>query len=152
MHSLIVSPVNMRIRESPQSISRQFTLNNCRGNTKNPIMTTQCAVCGVAASLKCSGCQGIVYCGKEHQKAHWKTHKKTCVAIQVGNSSPFDKFNFYHSNPSSCTMTLVWVVTIEPHGTSEPGNWSCARSRWSWALKLTVFQFAWAAIATSSFP
>lgn len=46
-------------------------------------MTDQCGVCGVVAHLKCSGCQAVVYCGKEHQKAHWKSHKKTCKAIQV---------------------------------------------------------------------
>lgn len=42
-----------------------------------------CAICGVPASNKCAACSLIVYCSKEHQKAHWKTHKNECVAYEV---------------------------------------------------------------------
>lgn len=42
-----------------------------------------CAICGVAASNKCAACSLVVYCSKEHQKAHWKKHKNECVSYEV---------------------------------------------------------------------
>ena len=43
-----------------------------------------CARCGVAEAVRgdfkaCGRCRALHYCCKEHQVAHWKTHKKTCV-------------------------------------------------------------------------
>lgn len=32
--------------------------------------------------LKCARCQEAMYCGREHQKAHWSLHKPDCVQIQ----------------------------------------------------------------------
>ncbi|XP_077254436.1 uncharacterized protein LOC143893202 isoform X2 [Temnothorax americanus] len=47
---------------------------------------TMCHVCkrfGDGVSLKrCSNCKMISYCGKEHQKQHWKQHKSLCKAIR----------------------------------------------------------------------
>lgn len=42
-----------------------------------------CAICGVAANNKCSACLMVVYCSKEHQKAHWKKHKNECAFYEV---------------------------------------------------------------------
>jgi hypothetical protein len=41
-------------------------------------MKGACAVCGAASNKRCAGCQSVFYCGGEHQKAHWQTHKKEC--------------------------------------------------------------------------
>ena len=30
----------------------------------------------------CSLCRAVYYCGREHQEAHWKEHKKLCKAIK----------------------------------------------------------------------
>ena len=43
-----------------------------------------CAHCGVAEAVRgdfkaCARCHSIYFCCNEHQVAHWKTHKKTCV-------------------------------------------------------------------------
>ncbi|KAF4512820.1 hypothetical protein G6O67_000158 [Ophiocordyceps sinensis] len=39
-----------------------------------------CKVCGTTADVRRSGrCHAVAYCGKEHQKADWKVHKKACV-------------------------------------------------------------------------
>lgn len=47
--------------------------------------TKMCAVCGVTVALrKCSGCQSVAYCSREHQLQHWKEHKAECRVIQRG--------------------------------------------------------------------
>ena len=33
--------------------------------------------------MKCGRCQGVAYCGKEHQTMHWKEHKKSCVKCDI---------------------------------------------------------------------
>merc|ERR1712098_767287 len=39
----------------------------------------QCVVCGNTKSLKrCSRCFGVVYCGRECQRADWRRHKPLC--------------------------------------------------------------------------
>ena len=30
---------------------------------------------------RCARCKAVAYCGKEHQKMHWKVHKQTCVSL-----------------------------------------------------------------------
>ena len=40
-----------------------------------------CEHCGSSANLRCSKCQSIYYCTREHQLAHWKSHKKFCALI-----------------------------------------------------------------------
>lgn len=45
---------------------------------------TSCAVCKSWTGLSvCTGCRGTWYCGGEHQKAHWKSHKTVCKGIQA---------------------------------------------------------------------
>lgn len=39
----------------------------------------ECVVCGDhKAPLRCSRCKLVVYCSKEHQQAHWPSHKQQC--------------------------------------------------------------------------
>ncbi|KAH6959925.1 hypothetical protein BKA56DRAFT_599820 [Ilyonectria sp. MPI-CAGE-AT-0026] len=39
-----------------------------------------CKVCGKTEGIKrCGRCKVVGYCGKEHQKADWKVHKKICI-------------------------------------------------------------------------
>ncbi|XP_071649751.1 uncharacterized protein [Temnothorax longispinosus] len=56
---------------------------------------TMCHVCkrfGDGVPLKrCSSCRMIAYCGRAHQKQHWKQHKPLCKAIQ-------DVLQEYHCN------------------------------------------------------
>lgn len=43
-----------------------------------------CAVCGIKAGLKCTGCLAVIYCGKEHQIQDWKKgHKNACKSYEV---------------------------------------------------------------------
>lgn len=40
--------------------------------------TNACAVCQAPAKNRCSRCKLVWYCGVDHQRQHWKTHKATC--------------------------------------------------------------------------
>ena len=46
----------------------------------------RCPVCGVLATKVCSRCRKMSYCCVEHQKVHWKTHKKECQPEQTDKS------------------------------------------------------------------
>ncbi len=41
-------------------------------------MEGKCRCCGKAASLRCSKCRKVFYCGKECQARDWPIHKKEC--------------------------------------------------------------------------
>jgi hypothetical protein len=54
---------------------------------------SQCANCGIAASLQCAGCKGapeyepgdainIAYCNAECQNSDWKVHKSRCATLR----------------------------------------------------------------------
>ncbi|XP_055373089.1 SET domain-containing protein SmydA-8 [Condylostylus longicornis] len=54
---------------------------------------TNCPVCGVKASLKCGGCKNVVYCGKEHQKIHWKKeHKNNCKCFEISSDPVLGRY------------------------------------------------------------
>lgn len=40
--------------------------------------TKKCGICGKAAPSLCSRCKQVGYCGVEHQRQDWSTHKKIC--------------------------------------------------------------------------
>lgn len=51
------------------------------GYLQRKVKSSQC--CGVAGckmkcSNRCGRCKSVMYCSREHQKQHWKTHKVTC--------------------------------------------------------------------------
>jgi hypothetical protein len=37
-----------------------------------------CMVCGAPSAFKCSRCEAARYCGRQHQKDHWPSHKPVC--------------------------------------------------------------------------
>jgi hypothetical protein len=40
-----------------------------------------CTVCGkIEGVRKCGRCKAVTYCGKDHQKADWKTHRGVCMS------------------------------------------------------------------------
>lgn len=54
---------------------------------ENEITGNICAVCGIKAGLKCTGCYAVIYCGKEHQVQDWKKgHKHVCKCYEVSVS------------------------------------------------------------------
>ncbi|CAG9564432.1 unnamed protein product [Danaus chrysippus] len=42
-----------------------------------------CEVCLTPTEQKCSGCQTVHYCSRDHQKQHWKLHKLHCVPAKI---------------------------------------------------------------------
>ncbi|XP_052119555.1 uncharacterized protein LOC113214864 isoform X2 [Frankliniella occidentalis] len=50
-----------------------FTYGPCRG---------PCAVCGQPGAV-CARCRVAFYCGKDHQRMHWKLHKPVCGCLEV---------------------------------------------------------------------
>ncbi|XP_053699243.1 SET domain-containing protein SmydA-8 [Sabethes cyaneus] len=50
--------------------------------------TELCAVCGIPAGQRCSGCQQVTYCGREHQRRHWKdAHRAECRCYKVSRNA-----------------------------------------------------------------
>ncbi|KAL3272854.1 hypothetical protein HHI36_014315 [Cryptolaemus montrouzieri] len=45
-----------------------------------------CALCEKPAERKCSSCKFVHYCTVEHQKEHWKEHKKVCRPYEISTS------------------------------------------------------------------
>lgn len=43
-----------------------------------PPSQPRCLVCSLPAPLKCSRCRSAHYCSAEHQRQHWKLHKRAC--------------------------------------------------------------------------
>lgn len=51
-----------------------------------------CYVCLAPSSQKCSGCQEVHYCSREHQKQHWKQHKHQCTPVRVKEDEKVGRF------------------------------------------------------------
>ncbi|KAK9885453.1 hypothetical protein WA026_010949 [Henosepilachna vigintioctopunctata] len=45
-----------------------------------------CAVCAKPAQRKCSACKIAHYCSVEHQRGHWKDHKRMCKSYEICSS------------------------------------------------------------------
>jgi len=49
---------------------------------------SSCAVCHSTSPLQiCTGCRGVFYCSKEHQKQNWKTHKPICLKLKEASTA-----------------------------------------------------------------
>ncbi|GMI14518.1 hypothetical protein TrLO_g4892 [Triparma laevis f. longispina] len=74
--------------------------------------------CTYPAPLQCSRYKETHYCSKEHQTAHWKRHKKICVAPEKKPAPPaplllkaliFSPFTFRSVHVSLCRrMGFLW--------------------------------------------
>ena len=53
--------------------------NSCSSTLQH--VTRHCELCEKPASLRCSKCQHVYYCDRDHQAKHWKSHKKLCDII-----------------------------------------------------------------------
>ncbi|CAH0725453.1 unnamed protein product, partial [Brenthis ino] len=51
-----------------------------------------CIVCSIPTEHKCSSCQEVHYCSREHQKQHWKQHRHYCVPAKIKEDSKFGRY------------------------------------------------------------
>lgn len=91
--NVLVNPVcdksecEMRTRQLIQDVMAEVTtevqeVEELDARLRNTVEILPCKVCGETENTKrCARCKVVVYCGKEHQKADWKVHKKICASL-----------------------------------------------------------------------
>ncbi|PYI08421.1 hypothetical protein BO78DRAFT_395755 [Aspergillus sclerotiicarbonarius CBS 121057] len=71
-----------------------------------PSLSSGCGHCGLTKNLqRCSGCQIIFYCSKDHQKAHHSAHKSACHAVSRARG-------FHKRAAAPITRTCGGTVTL----------------------------------------
>jgi hypothetical protein len=77
----------IQMRQEIQVMMTQITrdgprVNNGSRGSGDMVEILPCKVCGGTEKTKrCARCKVTAYCGKEHQKADWKAHKKICASL-----------------------------------------------------------------------
>ncbi|XP_013199552.2 SET domain-containing protein SmydA-8 [Amyelois transitella] len=51
-----------------------------------------CRICLTQTEHKCSGCQEVHYCTREHQKQDWKRHRTQCVPARVREDDTLGRY------------------------------------------------------------
>ena len=81
------SECEIRTRQQIQDMIAEVTAEvqgaeELAGRLRNTVEILPCKVCGETEKAKrCARCKVVAYCGKEHQKADWKVHKRVCVSL-----------------------------------------------------------------------
>ena len=81
------SECEIRTRQQIQDIIAEVTAEvqgaeELAGRLRNTVEILLCKVCGETEKAKrCARCKVVAYCGKEHQKADWKVHKRVCASL-----------------------------------------------------------------------
>nr|XP_057914189.1 egl nine homolog 1 isoform X2 [Doryrhamphus excisus] len=98
-----------------------------------------CELCGKMENLlKCGRCRSSFYCSKEHQKQHWKEHKRICKEADKtqppkqkaeqeqppGDEKTPDRCPKKKDSPelADSSAPTQQTTNIEPHGLSEEGS------------------------------
>ena len=80
--------------------------------------TVPCIVCDEPASLRCSKCKGVNYCGREHQVSDWKRHKTVCGSLaSTANNNELKESGNDGKTDTSETTTVTpkpTITTITP--------------------------------------
>lgn len=64
------------IESGPRTHSKNSTTTS-----SNPDPDLICPVCNCSSISSCRNCKKISYCGKAHQRLHWKIHKSQCYPL-----------------------------------------------------------------------
>ncbi|XP_045451289.1 SET domain-containing protein SmydA-8 [Melitaea cinxia] len=51
-----------------------------------------CVVCSSPTERKCSSCQIVHYCSRDHQKQHWKQHKHECIPARIKEDPKYGRY------------------------------------------------------------
>mmetsp|Transcript_17947 Transcript_17947/g.45489 ORF Transcript_17947/g.45489 Transcript_17947/m.45489 type:complete len:138 (+) Transcript_17947:720-1133(+) len=78
MHSL-----EQRQCECLAYVGTAAEMGRLRERKNDPKEAKHCAMCmaALASPKLCSRCKKAAYCSAEHQKQHWKEHKKSCSVV-----------------------------------------------------------------------
>ena len=71
-----------------------------------------CIVCDQPASMRCSKCKAVDYCGREHQLSDWKQHKAICGSIKSGTDKIEESSNA--ATATSTTLPQKPTITTTP--------------------------------------
>ncbi|KAN0127298.1 hypothetical protein V8E53_014902 [Lactarius tabidus] len=75
-------------------------------------MTTRsCLVCGTTAPKSCSGCKSVSYCGAEHQKKDWQSHKEYCLKVKAAGAKTFDAILFAVNETKPRLVKIPWKIS-----------------------------------------
>ncbi|XP_017112413.1 SET domain-containing protein SmydA-8 [Drosophila elegans] len=114
------------------------------------VSSTDCPVCGVAASQACTRCKMVRYCDREHQKQHWPQHKRSCRPISEQQDAQLGRYlmvtqdiaagqtvfveeplvvgpKWYHSDADKEAPIVACVGCCTP---CRLGKHQCRRCRW----------------------
>mmetsp|Transcript_23192 Transcript_23192/g.32392 ORF Transcript_23192/g.32392 Transcript_23192/m.32392 type:complete len:138 (-) Transcript_23192:1250-1663(-) len=86
----------------------------------------KCSLCGQEATKKCSRCKMAWYCSVEHQKQHWKYHKKACNDAFQADQYALHKREFdriiqkYGLDSEQKSEDISTFLTKDPKGVNAP--------------------------------
>lgn len=67
-------------RQEIQNIMAEVVQESHTNCSWGPEEILYCKICGRREGLKrCGRCKVVAYCGRDHQKADWKLHRKACA-------------------------------------------------------------------------
>ncbi|XP_017051435.1 SET domain-containing protein SmydA-8 [Drosophila ficusphila] len=112
--------------------------------------STDCPVCGVAASQACTRCKMVRYCDREHQKQHWPQHKRSCRPFTEGEDAQLGRYLMVTQDVAAGQIVFIeeplvvgpkWYLSdAEKEGSVVPcvgcfapcrlGKHQCRRCRW----------------------
>ncbi|KAJ8047698.1 Zinc finger MYND domain-containing protein 10 [Holothuria leucospilota] len=74
----VFNPPEDVIREQARRFAETYNFDVIESLLSDP---PKCALCGDAASKRCSRCKNEWYCGRECQVKHWSKHKAVCSIV-----------------------------------------------------------------------
>lgn len=102
----------------------------------NPDHPKFCAVCTCTklATLRCSRCKAVYYCGRKHQRLHWKEQHKASRCSEKQWPVPAAQVSCSHHLPAYACISRIlrevqWMACIGLEGPSG-SCWNWLKVRW----------------------
>uniref|UniRef100_A0A8D9BF04 Protein msta, isoform A n=1 Tax=Cacopsylla melanoneura TaxID=428564 RepID=A0A8D9BF04_9HEMI len=88
-----------------------------------------CGFCGEPSSQKCSGCQLVYYCCREHQKKHWSKHKSHCRPMKLCQDNVLGRYYVASRSIKAGEVVLKEVPLVQgPSQVTGPVCLGCLKS------------------------